>query len=198
MEDSEVLEMISNQQLINALWRTYEEANNILNHACLYHIRPNPTHVLIAALNMLLKRWIYRKGNTTEERLREQLFVKQIYQHYNNQKLPDMEMVAVTAADTVSSMEDTIELVILVDEACALTSELTEALLSWLEKWVVELTEGAVVAVLVSWTVTVDLTVELLIKTELEELCGIPWFCTLPLDMRVCVLTEGTVVEVLM
>lgn len=41
-----------------------------------------------------------------------------------------MEMVAVTAADTVSSMEATIELVILVDEACALTSELTEALLS--------------------------------------------------------------------
>lgn len=115
-----------------------------------------------------------------------------------------LEMVAVTAADTVSSivtldcMEATIELVILVDEACALTSELTEALLSWLEKWVVELTEGAVVAVLVSWTVTVDLTVELLIKTELEELCGVPWFRTLPLDMRVCVLTEGTIVEVLM
>lgn len=39
---------------------------------------------------MLLKRWIYRKGNTTEERLREQLFVKQIYQHYNNRKLPDI------------------------------------------------------------------------------------------------------------
>lgn len=56
MEDSEVLEMISNQQLINALWRTYEEANNILNNICLYHIRPNPTHVLIAALHMLLKR----------------------------------------------------------------------------------------------------------------------------------------------
>lgn len=35
MEDSEVLEMISNQQLINALWRTYEEANNILNNTCL-------------------------------------------------------------------------------------------------------------------------------------------------------------------
>ena len=115
-----------------------------------------------------------------------------------------LEMVAVTAVDTVFSivtldcMEATIELVILVDEACAIMSELTEALLSWLEKWVVELTEGAVVAVFVSWTVTVDLTVKLLIKTELEELFGIPWSGTLPLDMRVCVITEGTVVEVLM
>lgn len=115
-----------------------------------------------------------------------------------------LEMVAVTAVDTVFSivtldcMEASIELVILVDEACAIMSELTEALLSWLEKWVVELTEGAVVAVFVSWSVTVDLTVELLIKTELEELFGIPWSGTLPLDMRVCVITEGTVVEVLM
>ena len=47
-----------------------------------------------------------------------------------------LEMVAVTAVDTVFSivtldcMEASIELVILVDEACAIMSELTEALLS--------------------------------------------------------------------
>lgn len=106
MEDSEVLEMISNQQLINALWRTYEEANNILNNTCLYHIRPNPTHALIAALHMLLKRWIYRKGNTTEERLREQLFVKQIYQHYNNRKLPDISPTEEGVGNIVAEEDD--------------------------------------------------------------------------------------------
>ena len=106
MEDSEVLEMISNQQLINALWRTYEEANNILNNTCLYHIRPNPTHALIAALHMLLKRSIYRKGNTTEERLREQLFVKQIYQHYNNRKLPDISPTEEGVGNIVAEEDD--------------------------------------------------------------------------------------------
>ena len=39
---------------------------------------------------MLLKRKTYRKGNTTKERLREQLFVKQIPQHYKNRQLPDI------------------------------------------------------------------------------------------------------------
>lgn len=55
---------------------------------------------------MLLKIWILWKSNKTEERLREQFLIKQIHEHYKNQKLPDVGPTEEGFGNTVAE-EDT-------------------------------------------------------------------------------------------